>query len=384
MDSEIFEKDDTNPLGYRIKRISAPQIEHKSRLLIPGSNRIIIMGASGRGKSTVALEIIPMFSNKTTHLIIGSVKPQDDAFDAIQKYCEFSKIKYILLDNPTDVAGAIEEIVNKKKPLDHYIVIFDDLATSYSATSKDAANQMITTAYSILRSTNGSLIMITQSYNSIPTRVRLNCNLKIAFGMDDVFSSRALITDTVGMFFNGHNEKEVKNDIKKIYQTLYDDFHNWILITNNPPEIRKKWNNIAYPPEKIGIIKGGTKKEKKDIPPNCRIKFTLYKEALELGFPKWAYHNATPKILREYIENKKNGGKLLDDDIISKDCVDNPIRLRRQLIYYIKKFKLTDNPKQLKRVVDICEKINDINAMTSKQLNYILKNNDMLKYIDVE
>lgn len=383
--SDIFEKNDNAPLGFQIKRIHAKQVEHKSKLLLPGSNRIIICGGSGRGKSTIVLQILVMFTNNTTHLIIASVKAQDDAFDAIEKYCKYMGIKFIQLNNSDDTAGAIQEIVNNKKEEDHYVVIFDDLATAYSSSSKDPTNNMITTAYSLLRSTNGSLIMVTQSYNNIPTRVRLNTNMKIVFAMDDIYSSRSVIDDTVGMFFSGEDEKIIRKDIKEIYKKLYDDFHNFIIILNNPPSIRMNWNTILYPKQLEGNIVGGEigelKRKKKPMNNGILNKRALYRKARDLGFPVYAYRTCNVQQLEEYISKKIKKEPIDIEEIVGKGLGD--AHLVTRLNYFIRMYRAKKNPATLYKISETCEKIVEKKLLPEQKIKYLLKSTGMDKYISL-
>jgi len=380
---DVFERDPEAPLGFRIKRIKAEQIEHKSKLLINGSNRILIVGGSGRGKSTLVLELLPMFSDKTTHILVCSVKQNDDAFTAIEKYCEFSNIKYLKVDNEIDTAGAIEEIVHNKKETDHYIVIFDDLATAYSSSIKDPTNSVIATAYSLLRSSNGSLIMVTQSYNNINTKIRLNSNLKFAFAQDDVYSTRAIIEDTVGMFFSGSDAKQIRNDIKGIFRSLYDDFHQWILISSNPPSIRKKWTEIIYPPELVHKGEGGVidLPVKKPVPKGLAQRRELLKQAIGEGFPPYAHHSPA-HVIKEYLNEKEKNPKGNFNAIVAKSFDPDPKRSRTQLMNLIKSYRLKKSPLTLCKITECCERMVENGLMPEDQLKYLLKEHGFDQYLD--
>jgi hypothetical protein len=297
----------------------------------------------------------------------------------------FSNIKYLKVNNEIDTAGAIDEIVQNKKESDHYIVIFDDLATSYSSSIKDPTNSVIATAYSLLRSSNGSLIMVTQSYNNVNTKIRLNSNLKFVFAMDDIYSTRAVIEDTMGMFFSGDKAKLIRGEIKEIFQTLYDDFHQWILITSNPPSIRKKWNEVIYPPELAHKgVEGGAIEvpQKRAAPPQLVKRREMLKKAKAMGFPEYASRSPA-KVIEEFIsEKEKNptGGNF--EAIIDKVFEPNAKRMRSQLMYLIRQYRLKRSPLVLCKISEACQKLVDTGMMPEEELKFLLKDHGMDQYMD--
>ncbi|MDR3597947.1 ATPase/DNA packaging protein, partial [Clostridium sp.] len=214
-----LEKNIDSPIGVSIKRINCDECIHKSKLLCNGSNRISIIGSSGSGKSTVLLQLIPMFTNDLKYIILATVKDNDDAHTAIEKYCNEYKIKFVKVNNPETAMDEIDKVLQSKKISDHALIIFDDYATGYNSSANDPSNKVIVTCYSLLRSFNCSMIMITQSYNNVPTRVRENITMLILFKLKNVFSLRAALEDINGMFSCGDdNDKNTKTEIGKIYK----------------------------------------------------------------------------------------------------------------------------------------------------------------------
>lgn len=90
----IYEKNPEAPMGYMIRRPHAEIINHKSQLLKPNSNFIMIVGSTGEGKTTALLSWLPCFSNRTKYIILASSKGEDDAFDVIETYCKTEKIEF--------------------------------------------------------------------------------------------------------------------------------------------------------------------------------------------------------------------------------------------------------------------------------------------------
>lgn len=392
---DVFEKDESNPLGFHIKRIEQTEMKHKSDILCPNSNRIAICGSSGTGKSTLALGLIPLFTDATTHLLVASVKQYDPVFEQLEKYCELKGIKYAKVDNGTDIAGAVEEIIANKKETDHYILLLDDIATSYTSSATNETNRILIQCFALLRSTNGSMIIITQSYSNLPTKLRENLTMRIIFRLGNVYSVRAMLDDVCGLFFSGEKEDVLRHDIRNVYKRVMDDPHAWVMVISHPPQIRFKFNEIIYPPEqsteKKNISLDGSgrpvMKPKKDMPERMKEKFALYKIAVTKGFPRYAYKDCTVDSLTKFLEQvDKGGNKILAEESIEKIVGEglefSPVKLRHQLQYCVKRFKMNEHPKYLNRIEKLCEEILEHEVMTEQQIKYYLKQQKMNKYID--
>jgi len=391
---EIFEENTDAPMGKQIKRIQVDEIVHKSKLLINGSNRIAILGSSGTGKSTLLLQLLPMFTNKTKYLIMCSIKAKDNAYDAIENWCRIEGINYTKVSEEMEAIEEMENLIAIKKDNEHAIIIFDDFSMdcSSSASKVGSANQIMTIASQTFRSLQISLIFVTQCYYNLPPRLRENLSMRIVFALGNKYSVDAFVNDTVGLFYSGNNEQQVRSDIRSIYQQVYNVPHKWILTISTPPQIRFGWNDIVYPEDIKGHIEGGeiSLKQKKKLPTQMSDKFTLYKQALELGFPKYAYRNATPEQLREFIDKASaKGEKEIGNTapelnyIIGKGVEMSPEKFKRQLGYYIKMYRLKKNPKHLNLIKDICDKIIEEEIMTEAELRYLLKRDKMDEYLEM-
>jgi hypothetical protein len=235
------------PLGIAIRRPDTSEIKHKCDFLSKGSNRIAICGASGTGKSTILLELIPCFNN-ITDLLLCTSKPYDPTHTAIEDYCDSAEIRFKKLDNVGDIAESIEYIVETKKDKDHFLVIFDDISMTHS--ENDPIRLIITQSFRILRSFGGSMIIITQSYNQIPVKVRENLTHRFVFPLNNTYSIISLINDISGQYFTGNNEREVRKAIKQIYQDVYYEPFGWIMARSSPPVITWKWNDVIFQQDK--------------------------------------------------------------------------------------------------------------------------------------
>jgi len=397
IDSNVFQSDKTAPMGYKIKRIDDKPIAHKSEgkgVLNEGSNRIAICGSSGTGKSTLLLEILPLFSSNTTNILLCTSKPYDNSHTAIGNYCKSCNIKFHKLNDCLAIADAIQEIVEKKKDTEHFIVIFDDLSASNSTNMNDPINDLITTAYRVLRSFGGSLIMIVQSYYSLPTRVRENLTHRFIFQLGNIYSIRALLEDTCGLFFTGDNEKAVKRDINNIYKKVFNEPHGWILIKTMPPQITWKWATKLYPPTKE------TPNELDDAEGNFSTitgsglanKRELYNQATALGFPKYMYTRCTSEQIKQYIEKasaigeKEMGNTAPEINDVINEISDTSVlkgdKLIQKIMKLIHQFKKTEYNKYLKELELIISEALDANNLSVDRVKYILNTNHMNKFFD--
>lgn len=377
---ETIEKNDDAPLGYSIKRIERKYVEHKSKLLINGSNRIAILGTSGSGKSTLLLQLIPMFSNLTKKIIYCSIKDKDDAQTSISNWCAEEKIKYIKCNTEEEAIKEIEQLINEKPESEHDIIIFDDfsLDNGGSVAKAGSANNIMTICSQVLRSYQISMIFVTQTYYNLPTRLRENLNLTFVFQMKNKYSIDAWLHDTIGQFYDGSNEDKIKRDIKEIYKHVFNDTHNWIMVTSNPSQIREKWNKIVYPPEMIGEISGGKKKMNNGL----KKRFELIAQAKGLGLPSWKTTTMTNDALNEFIDaSNKNENEKLDELIENEN--ETIQQLYSRFLYYIRNYKLKSNPKLLNKISEYANLLSN-EGFDMRKIKNLLQRNHMTDLIDVD
>ena len=394
---EIFEKDDSTPMGYRIKRPKGDEVEHKSKFLKSVSNFIMIVGATGTGKSTCLFAVLPCFSNKVKYIVLASGKIDDDAHTAIKQYCESEGIKFYYTHEPDDTNDTLADVLDEKKKDEHVIVIFDDYNLNYTSKADDVYNNTIVKVFAMLRSSNCSGIVISQSYSNIPPKCRENCNMRIVFGLGNIFSVRAFMDDITGMFFTGDNEKDIRNEIKKLYQQVYKKNHEFIVIMSNPPpQIRLGWQQIIYPPDLAVEVSAGSlpsetkKKPVKALPSKIREKHELYRQATELGFPKWRFRTITPEELKKFIkiasaQSQKGVGNSAPelDEIINGGEIITPHKERQKLTYHMRMFRKNANPKHLDIVAKYADKLVKDGYMTLGEMKYLLKCGGVSEYIDM-
>jgi len=376
------------PMGYRIIRNEDKTTYHKSNILNNGSNRIGISGSSGTGKSTIVLELLPMFSDDTTDILLCTSKPYDNSHSSISNYCDANKIKFHKLNEPETIADTIQKIVDTKKETDHFICIFDDISTTNTTSMSDPINDLITTSYRVLRSFGGSLIMITQSYSAIPTRVRENLTHRFIFSLGNVYSVRAFLDDTCGLFFTGDNEKAVRNDIKNIYKRVYTEPHGWILVKSTPPMISWKWSEQLYPINKDK--QQDIEQFKSTRGRGLLTKTELYHKAVELGFPVYMFRNASIQVLTEYIEKVSKLGDLtpvnrapeiakLLKDVSERGGLSGKSLLDR-ITNMIRQFQKNHNPLYLAKLEALIDESLEKGNITEERVKYLLDQHQMSRY----
>ena len=406
-ESDVTEKNPNAPMGFSIKRKKHHDLIHKSRLLKPNSNFIMICGSTGSGKSTLILYILPCFSNHLKHVIICTAKPEDDSHISIKKYCESNKINFYNDAHDADTANnTIADVLDKKKKNEHLLVIFDDFNINFNSKSEDELNKIMIKVFALLRSQNCSGMVISQTYYNIPTRVRENVTMRLIFQLSNVMSHRAFIDDITGMFFNGSNENTVRNDIKKIYNKVYQEPYKIMVVLSTPtPQIRIGFNEVVYPPDQAGVIIGGGGEQssitnehknagilKKKINSEIIKKRELYNTAVDLGLPKYYFKNITVKQLQHFISKKsgegqqKNGNNAEEIEQIingagTEDDVHKILREKNRLSRYIREYRRKGNPNNLIYISEICNKLISL-GMPSAHIRYILKHTYMDEHID--
>lgn len=430
-DDQIFEKDPETPLGFRIKRPKDEVVHHKSKFLKDNSNFIAITGASGTGKSVSLLTILPFFTNFLKYIILASCKYQDPAHKAVENYCKHEKIEYHYVHEPEECGTAIADTLDQKKENEHMLVIFDDWNTNYTSKGEDPYNNLMIKVFAMLRSSNCSAIAVTQTYYNIPPKVRENLSMRIVFALGNVLSIRIMLDDICGLFINTENERTLKQDIKKIYQKVFDKPHEFLVVISNPqpPQIRIGWNQIVYPLDLIGKVEAGemnsqseslvegmvnpkvldqafqeTEPNKKPIGKGIQAHQALYQQARDLGFPKFLHQPVTKDQLEKFVNLKtakgqksignnapelgKGGSLALHDDPSIQNILENigipsEERLFKQLIYRIRQYRMTDNPKQLKMITEIANELANMGSDLNK-VKYIIRKNHLQDEIELD
>lgn len=276
-----------------------------------------IVGATGTGKSKMVLNILPNFTQDTTDIIICTLICDNPIHNQIKKYCKEADIKFhICYDVPTG-EETIENIIEKNGKKGHKVIILDDF-TNFHKSDTDQYNMFANKCFSLLRNYNCSVIYITQSYNTIPTKTRTNISFRIVGQCDNIHCIRAISQDTSNLFI------EEPFSLMDLYHDIQKDKHAFIILRNNPPEIALVCNNYDSGGKLINQyykqlssphldLSTKTKKTGGLVYPRERsafvIKSELYKIAKEMGFPSDRFKFAKIDDIRDFIKSKSAEGE---------------------------------------------------------------------------
>lgn len=133
--------------------------------------RMLIVGSSGSGKTTIALEIIKRMKDTFDHIVLIVRSVDEPLYQYLLKKAK-GQITAIEIDSKTKVPTMDEIIQVKQEPSDQVLVIYDDLV----ALKKQ---DMIEDAFIRCRKFGVSAMYLTQSYYRSPKVIRLNCNYVI-------------------------------------------------------------------------------------------------------------------------------------------------------------------------------------------------------------
>jgi hypothetical protein len=124
--------------------------------------RIIIVGASGSGKTQLALEMIKRFKNTFGHITLCTQNASEPLYDYL---------KSKLLAEQLSIFEGVENIpdLSTLDPYEQHLIIFDDLCLERR---QDIIQQYFIRSRKIAKGC--TLLYLTQSYYATPKNVRLN------------------------------------------------------------------------------------------------------------------------------------------------------------------------------------------------------------------
>jgi hypothetical protein len=185
--------------------------------------RIVVVGASGSGKTNVAVEIMRRMDETFNDITIIT----KNADEPIYNY-----LKTKMTPEELTILEGIESIPDLEDfdPEDQHLVIFDDLVLE--------KNQKKIEEYFIRgRKRNISMMYLTQSYYKTPRPIRLNSNYLI---LKKLASKRDLNT-----ILSEVNIGLKKEELLKIYKDCVEgDFTNFMLIDIDAPNEEKFRKNF--------------------------------------------------------------------------------------------------------------------------------------------
>ena len=190
--------------------------------------RMLIVGASGSGKTQLAAEILKRMKDTYGLLVICVKNADEPIYNFIR-----SKLKpeYVEVHE-----GGIVPPISKYKDIDSQVLmIFDDLVNEPKKVQEQIGNYFIYGRKGAKNNKGISLMYISQSYFGIPKLCRLQSNY--------IFLKKISSMRDLGMMMRDHNLNMTKEELIKLYQYCTDDICNFMMVdVDAPPEHRFRKN----------------------------------------------------------------------------------------------------------------------------------------------
>lgn len=248
-------------LGKRINLEYDSPIEHKHEILSPGFLSFAICGASGTGKTTILLSILPYIA-RLNAIIYCSRVPNTPVFNAIRAWTESTvrdelpqdeyeklrakaieekttppkspsagekrpNIKFFVCSTPDEFLATAEPIANSQRFGEDQgywsISAFDDFQQHRGGDSDKFLNAAVQ-ASTMLRNMCFHCCFIAQQYTrGIPTQIRTNANQLIAFAQHDKHATDALLHDLSPL-----NREFTPEGVKFLYDEVCRSSHGFL------------------------------------------------------------------------------------------------------------------------------------------------------------
>lgn len=189
-----------------------------------------INGCSGSGKTSVLLDIIPLFK-KIKYILVFSTMT-NPIYNSIEKWAKRKKINFVFEQDIDEAKKILLETVNKKKKEDQVLVIMDDFNDCLITSNKtNPYVKMVNTIYTKMRNLNVHAFYVVQRYIDIPTVVRNNVNIQIFFKMVDDNAIHGAAKDFAAVIGNKNGKNIFYSLMDKISQPGYK--HSFFIGTND-------------------------------------------------------------------------------------------------------------------------------------------------------
>ena len=237
-----------------------PAVKHNCEYFPDGHLGIIIIGASGCGKSSILVQIIPKIAN-LSQIIICSLIRVNPVYEAIKAWCErprapgTSPIYFATTDNPVEAQKIIENAIKSKPEGTEGLIVLDDFSQQKSGRN-DPYNQCSSMISSMLRNYGYHSCFITQSATNVPTLLRCNTNMRYIFVMNDQHAIWSIRGDCVGM-----RVLRCKEDFDELYEKVRSEEHAYLLLVTKGGTHNKLYISLpsesptgTAPPKEVVIV----------------------------------------------------------------------------------------------------------------------------------
>lgn len=177
----------SNPeVKKHIRKIDNPAFKDHN---IPVPFRALIVGSSGAGKTTVALELIKRMPNTFDFIVLVCRSTDEPLYQYLIKKCR-GMIHAVEIDSKTPVPTLDEIVQFKQENKDNILVIYDDLV-ALSPKRQEPIEDLHIRA----RKFGISTMYLTQSYFRTPKVVRLQANIVIIKKVANLRDIRMVLSD---------------------------------------------------------------------------------------------------------------------------------------------------------------------------------------------
>ncbi len=201
------------------------KVEGYKNHLIDKNSRILMIGASGSGKSNALLNFIEKSSGEFHKIIICSFSTTDEP---LYSYLQDKIPETELINDINDVPSVQEFDDNNKNK--SKLIVFDDFIGLNSKQMKTLIDYAISS-----RKFGFTCVFISQNYTSIPKVISRNCNYIFLFKINDKISIKRIISN--------HSLSGLisANDIEKIYYDCISRPLDFLLIDLKTNDDNKKF-----------------------------------------------------------------------------------------------------------------------------------------------
>lgn len=156
---------------------------------LPLPFRALIVGSSGAGKTSVALEIIKRMPDTFDFVVLVCRSTEEPLYQYLIRKCK-GMIHAVEIDSKTPVPSLDEIVAFKQDPTDNLLVIYDDLVAL-----SPRKQEPIEEAFLRGRKFGVSMMFLTQSYFRTSKLIRLNSNIVIIKKVANMRDIRMVLND---------------------------------------------------------------------------------------------------------------------------------------------------------------------------------------------
>ena len=202
--------------------------------MIDKNSRILMIGASGTGKSNALMNYIEKSSGEYQQIIICSFSTTDEP---LYQYLK-NKIPEVELINDINEVPPVQSFDDEDKKISK-LIVFDDFICLSKKQMKILEDYAISS-----RKFGFTTVYISQNYTSVPKIISRNCNYIFCFKINDKVSIKRIISN------HGLSDYFTPQEIERYYHYCVSQPLGFLLIdlktTDNSKILRCGFNNFLF------------------------------------------------------------------------------------------------------------------------------------------